>query len=209
MTMVSIGKYGYVNAKVRAMRSYLISSALYQNLMDAKDWHELQSLISQTHFKDCLEKIDIQDESEIERALFWDEIQRLRTIQKSCRGNLGKILALFIERYDLDRLKIILRVWYSKGRYSDQIIEGKITYDFPVDRILGAQELKEIINVLTLTPFAKVLESVSSDFTQKQSPFPLELALDKDYFSRLMKEGESLNNVIVVFLIVLSVLRLI
>lgn len=191
--MASIGKYGYVNAKVRAMRSILLSATLYKNLIAAKDLNELIKLLSQTHFKDRFDQINIQDETEIEHMLLWDEIHRLQMIKKSSRGELCEIIDLFIERYDLYKLKAILRCWYSEGNNADKLIREKIIYDFPIDFILDAKRLDEIIDRLALTPFSRILKKASSDFTQKKSLFPLELALEKDYFSRFIEMGNSLG----------------
>jgi vacuolar-type H+-ATPase subunit C/Vma6 len=191
--MTAIGQYGFINAKVRTMRSYLLTKAIYHNLITAKNHHEMMNVLAPTYFNNIIDELKYQDSLEIEQKFFWEEIRRIFEIKKFSRGTLYKVISLLIERYDIEKLKIILRVWYSNTKNVDGILWKRIIYDFPVDAMLEAKDLKEMIPYLLSTPYGEIVDKFVSEHKEFDNLFYLELLLDQYNFKRLLNAGAELN----------------
>ncbi len=190
--MGSIGKYSYINAKVRAMRSLLLTGSTYRAMTNAGTVAELISILSQTRFQNFLQDLKLEDSDDIEQKLLLQEIRQIQLIQKHAHKDIGHFISNFLERYDAEKLKVLLRYWHRKIRDIPSVIREKIVYDFRVDEILNAERLGEIVVLLAGTPFQKPLSRVADEYRDGKTLFPLELAVDCELFSRLWMGTESL-----------------
>ena len=188
--MASIGKYGFINAKVRAMRSFLLTESIYRTMAGAGNVEELLPILAQTHFRNVIQRLKESDE--IEQELLHEEIRQIRLIQKYCHKNIAKLISLFLERFDCERLKVLLRYWHRKKKSEPPVLRGKIVYELPIDAIVTADTLGEMIVLLEGTPFQNVLSRAAADYQDSKTLFPLELAIDRDFFIRMLNEVESL-----------------
>lgn len=191
--MTSIGTYGFINAKVRAMKSFLLTDSIYRTMAASRSLEELFVVLSQTHFRNMVERVKFKEPLEIELELVSEEIRRLRVIEKNSRGNVRQLVVLFLERYDGDKLKTLLRGWHQREGKEPRVLREKIVYDFPVNAIVSAETLEEIVTLLEGTPFQKVLSREISTYMEHKSLFPLELAIDRDFFARTWEATESLS----------------
>ena len=129
--MSSIGTYALVNAKVRAMRSQFLNESQYRELIDTKSLREFWSLLSRTRYASLVEKVNYQEPAQVEISFLLAEVQQLRQIRKYCRKKTMEIINRLMERYDGEKLKIILRSWYRQGRGADAIFPRADPYGFP------------------------------------------------------------------------------
>ena len=189
----SIRTYGFINAKVKTMRSFLLTTAIYRTMVAAKDVNEILSILSQTHLRDVVGRLKSQGAEELEQELLRDQINRLREIEKFSQGLPKQVVFHLLERYDGEKLKVLLRVWHRKEKPEPQVVHEKIVYDLPVGDIASAESLGEIVTLLEGTPFGEVLGKVASVYRERKTLFPLELALDRDLFGRLWETTKSLS----------------
>lgn len=55
--MCELAKYSFINAKIRAMLSYLITPALFSRILDSKDSYEVMELLKDSpYYKDIVER---------------------------------------------------------------------------------------------------------------------------------------------------------
>jgi V/A-type H+-transporting ATPase subunit C len=193
--MASVGTYGFINAKVRAMRSYLLSALVYRSLAASKDIKDLFSLLSQTRYRKLVEELGSQTIEDLERALFWEEIEQLRIIEKFSKGRSRTVIRLFLERYDSERVKKLLRVWHSQDIRKPDEFKQQIVFDLPVDQLLSTSSLSDWVDLLDGTPFKKVIEQEVPVYEEHKNLFRLEIALDRDYYGRLWKMIGSLSGI--------------
>ena len=191
--MTKIGTYGFLNAKVRAMRSFLLSSRIYRSLIEARDLNEMSSILSQTIYQDTLRNSDQKDPIEIEQILLYEEIVRLKKIEKYSSHYPKQIVRWFLERYDCEKLKILLRLWHRKVQGETEFLQLRILYDFPVKEILSAQNLSDIVLLLIDTPFLKLLAKTVTLYNEKRTLFPIELSLDKFMFDSILNVIKTAN----------------
>ena len=182
--MTSIHTYGQVNAKVRTLRSFLLTDSIYRSLAAAQNQSEILSILSQTKFHHFVNRIDQNDPFHIENELVIEEISRIKTIEKECQGIVKEVISLYLERYDFEKLKILLRIWHRKSEITPPIIHQKIVYNFPSQAIIEAADLNDIANLLINTPFYKIIVDSVDYYNEKKTLFYIEIALDKDFYQR-------------------------
>jgi V/A-type H+-transporting ATPase subunit C len=191
--MSSIGTYALVNAKVRAMRSQFLNESQYRELIDTKSLREFWSLLSRTRYASLVEKVNYQEPAQVEISFLLAEVQQLRQIRKYCRKKTMEIINRLMERYDGEKLKIILRSWYRQGRGADAIFPEPILTDFPIRKLVESKNIHEFILSLEGSVFQRVLISVQRDYIETKSLFPLELAIDRHIYQRLLDMKSFLN----------------
>lgn len=191
--MESVRQYGFINAKIRAMKSEFLSDAAYRAMAALKEIRELFSYLSQTRYREMAENIEPKTPETLERALFWEEIRRLKIIEEFSKAGTKKILNLFLERYEAEKLKTILRCWHSSEKDAGYLIREPICYSYPVDSLLSSKNLDEFVKLLEGTPFQSTLKDRQPVYEEKKSLFPIEVALDQTVFERLWKASGSLS----------------
>ena len=122
--MIAIRRYGLINAKIRTMRSFLLSESALLKMAEAQNLHEIFQLLSQSHLKEWLEEIDEESPELFESALLISEVERLKAIHKRSVGTLRHLISLFLDRYEGDRLKILLRAWHVHKKVSNANINN-------------------------------------------------------------------------------------
>ena len=180
--MSSIGTYGFINAKVRTMRSFLISPSMYLEMIEARDLKTLHAMLGDTPYKDVLKIEDAEDLETLESLLMMAEVQRLNVIAKYSKKESHHLIQLLLERFDNEKIKILLRFWHAGKKQVSPLWQNKILYALPPDALLSAKHFSEFLLLLQGTPFQEALSKAASQYDEKKSLFPLELALDKRMF---------------------------
>lgn len=190
--MRELSTYSFINAKIRAMMSFLISGNLFSRMLEAEDLYKAIEILKESPYhKEAAESLpkEITDLRIIEKQFIKNDLGIYRKIYKSLPGKTEKDLAgLFIEKYELEQLKVALRIWNKKTPVDvdEFILEGKISFDIDYKKIIYAPNIEEIILLLDDTPYKKPLLSARGKFKETGSSFYLEASLDMDYYHRLI-----------------------
>jgi len=191
--MSAIGTYGFVNAKVRAMRSYLLGPSRYHHLAESKDYAGLISGLAETAYKADIDRYDTDEPEDMEAVLFRHEVDRLQTIHKNCKGNLRRFMSLLLERYETERLKSLLRIWHKKLPDVPDHLRLPVLFPIHAEEITDIDNYSGLIRLWAGTPCEPVLRDQQAAYEKKQSLFPVELALDRDIFQRIRQANTELN----------------
>ncbi|MFA4992089.1 MAG: V-type ATPase subunit [Candidatus Omnitrophota bacterium] len=196
--MRELAKYAFSNAKIRAMLSNLISPEMFSCLLDSKDVYDLLGALKETQYKDIAEGLsgEIKDLRVIEKLFLKKDIEVYRKAYESLSTRREKELAaLFIQRYELEELKVVLRLWHKKAPVNaeDYLSGERISFDIDFEKILYSQTIEEIIILLDHTPYKGPLLSAREKFKERNSSFYLEASLDADYYRRLIAAVERLS----------------
>nr|MBU1328964.1 V-type ATPase subunit [Candidatus Omnitrophota bacterium] len=199
--MRELATYSFINAKIRAMISFLISQDLFSRMLEAEDVYEAMELLKESpYYKNAIESIpkEISDFRIIEKRFIKNDLGIYRKIYKSAPGKTEKeLMSLFIEKYELEQLKTALRIWNKKTPIDadDFILGEKISFDIDYKKIIYAPNIEEIILLLEDTPYRKPVLRSRDRFKEKGSTFYLEASLDIDYCQRMLSCAESLSPV--------------
>ncbi|MCX7927778.1 MAG: V-type ATPase subunit [Candidatus Omnitrophica bacterium] len=197
--MRELAKYSFANAKIRAMLSRILDSTTLQQLRRVKDIYELVDSLTQTHYQEVLRSIDWGnfDITDLERRLIRYAIARFRRVYTAINGSVEKVLVnLLLQRYELEELKVILRIWHKKlsVNIEDYLIGEDLGAHLQPHKLLACASLEEIIVLLDETPYKKPLINARNNYKVHNSIFYIEAALDVDYYRRLWQCVDKLSN---------------
>jgi V/A-type H+-transporting ATPase subunit C len=189
--MRELAKYSFVNAKIRAMLSYLISPGLFSRLLETKDITEAIGELKNTPYKNILKDINTSDIDlrELEKDLLRNDLAIYGKIYQALSTKTEKeFVRLLIQRYELEELKVILRIWHKKIPVvaDEYLLQEKVAFEIDFKKILSSQNIEEVILFLDHTPYKNPLMKAKEKFKEKGSTFYLEVALDVDYYQRLI-----------------------
>jgi len=191
--MQQLVKYSFANAKIRAMLSYLLEPAVFSLLLETKDIYDLFEALKKTPYREIIEKVDQDnfDLRKLEKELVQADIAAYRKVYGALSTQHEKqFVWLLLARYELENLKVVLRIWYKKTQLdlNDFISERNICSQIDFSMIIRAVTIEEVILLLDQTPYFKPLLKVKDKFKERNSSFYLEAALDFDYYTRLNEQ---------------------
>jgi len=193
--MNDLKKYSFINSKIRALISYLIKPAIFKRCVDAKNIYEIFEILKDTRYGFLMEFLNDFDLKSIEKRLIKEDIDIFFNIYKFIPTKTEKeFMFLLLERYEIDNLKIALRLWRKKELVDldDYMPKRNICFNIDFEKIINAFSLDEIIKVLDNTVYKKVILD-SKEFINK-SLFYLEISLDIDYYKRLFNTINKLSH---------------
>lgn len=121
-----------------------------------------------------------------EKLLIELEIERHRAILRHAKGAVAEFVFALLELYDVGKVERIIRIWSEKAwEERDGIIAETICREIPVEAMLKASGIEEIILLLEETPYRKPLVSAYPRYRRTGKLFTLESAIEIDYYRRL------------------------
>jgi vacuolar-type H+-ATPase subunit C/Vma6 len=183
--MPALARYGFINAKVRAMKSSLLDAPLYRALAAAKDNREFTAILGKTKFHELAGRIHWQNSIPAERDFMVEEIRELQKVEHYSSRSLKPFLSLLLERYEAEKIKTILRLWHDKSGDRGLVIHETIVHDVPMDDMLSAPTLGDVAECLSGTPFHDPLIRHADAYSEKKNLFPVEMAIDRDVMARI------------------------
>ncbi len=189
--MRQLAKYAFANAKIRAMRSFLLEPATFSALLDAADGYECLEILKKTPYQGLLENIKDKgnDLPALEKELVKYDLGIFRKVAETLSSKTEQeFVDLLCQRYELEELKVILRIWHHKlpVNWQDHIVAGRINYDIDFAKLVASQHIEEFILLLDHTPYKKPLLRARQIYKEHNSSFYLEASLDVDYYERLL-----------------------
>jgi V/A-type H+-transporting ATPase subunit C len=198
--MFELKRYAYINARLRARLSNLLTDDFYNRLADCDSLFAAMALLKNTKY-DFLLAIyeDTGDVRACENALYKREVDIYRDLSKKVEESLKPFLHKLTQFYEVDNLKNLLRLWFDhkvRGRdinaYTGYLFREKIEHVLPMDGIINADDMTEIISLLIDTPYMVPVAKGASESLKRDSLFPIELELDKAYYESLWESIETL-----------------
>ncbi|MGE5222078.1 MAG: V-type ATPase subunit [Omnitrophica WOR_2 bacterium] len=198
--MLPTGVFGYaaINARVRAMVSTLLSPQEWVELINASDFPALISLLRRTVYGSYLSQVD---ESELtpRRAVYQIQSQmadNFVTLLRAAPDQTCPLLTQLYREFEVDNLKAVLRGIRS-GASWDQIRYvlfplGEMSV-LPAEEMVQSGSISAAVELLRGTPYYDTLSHAMRRFNIEQSLFPLEVALDLDYWRTIWEEINRLS----------------
>lgn len=187
--MGQLSKYSYTNAKIRAMLSYLIEPAVFDQLQEAKDMEVVLQGLGKTSYRELIAKhAGEPDLAQLESDLLKNDISiHQRVVTAMTTAVEKRLVNTLLERYEIEQLKVVLRIWHKKAPVNlrDYLLNVKISHEIDYEKIVNAPNIEEIILLLDGTPYMKPLLNARDRYKTKGSVFYLEVALDIDFYERL------------------------
>jgi V/A-type H+-transporting ATPase subunit C len=195
--------YGYINARVRAMKGRLLSRETLYELLAARDLAAFADTLGSTDFgKDLGEAFSRVPRtlglSAVEEGLRRNLCRTSAKLLTFADGRAGELLSVILEHWDLENIKAVLRGKHTRLSQSD-ILSGVVPAgrldEARISELAEAEDAKAVADMLATwrSPFARPLTKALSAYAQDNSLANLELALDRFYVSaglETVKKGD-------------------
>jgi len=185
--MKGLGRYAYINAKLRARLSLFLTAEQLRQLAAAADLETLYGMLAQTRYGAVARELShTEDMISIEFRLLLDELATYQMVLGHVRGVPKLIVETMMSRHEVDKLKVLLRLWHTKDPRAEHLAyPGLICYSLPAESIRNARSVDELVTLLDGTPYARPLGLAAPAYAAHGNLFYLESALDVDYYGRL------------------------
>lgn len=196
--MLELAKYSFVNAKIRALLSFLLDSSVLARLSEANNIHAIFDTLKNTAYKGIAEKVltGYIDLEAVEKELLENDLRIYKKVHKMIDSSAEKqFVSILIDRYEIEEIKTVIRAWHKRipVDLKDYIFDEKANYNINFEKIISSQTIEEIILLLDHTPYKQALMLAKDKFKEKKAPFYLEAALDRDYYKRLLDAAEKFS----------------
>ncbi len=194
-------KYGYPNAKTRALRGKLLSSEDRQYLTEARDIKTFLSYLATTNYGPYIPDRFVSlghPLSGLERSLALALMKDYAKCIKALTGKKEKdvILALY-SRFEAQNLKILLKTIHAKidrQRVLHLLYPlGNLT-KIDWKGLWQAKSIKEVASLLVPYPFGNAITRALPSYEAQAGLFPLEMAVDIASFRNIEEALFRLKN---------------
>lgn len=196
MARVDLSDYGYVNARVRGMRSHLLTKDFFMRLVEAPDSEAVQSLLEQTIYRREVSEAFLLDpvRPDYDRALSLNLVAAFRKVHEATGGEAHRLVSILLSRYDVQNIKTVLRG--KKGNATPSEITSLLVPvgDLRMDKLEHMAQQREIKDVISYMndqqlKYALPLAAAYPAYQKKEYDLSvLEIALDRYTFEQAARE---------------------
>lgn len=186
--LFAAARYGYSNAKIRALRGSKLTTQDHHFLMAAKDLSSGLSYLGTTSYNSCLPDPErtIVKLSSLERQLARPLMDHYSKVVHSLPGAKERelILALF-RRFEAENLKIVMRALFahiSRDAVSHLLYPLGQLSNLDWDTLWACTSIHELLEHLRPGVFGRSLQHALPQLEAQGRLFPLEMALDFSCF---------------------------
>jgi len=182
----------YVNARVRARRAVLFSDDEYRKLVRMST-PEIARYMEESEYDREINELGTRHSGVdlIEYALNRNLARHFNDLLSFSEGQLHELIARYLRKFDAMNVKTVMRGIYSEASRdaieSDLIRAGEFN-DRMYDRLLEAATIEDVITTLEGTIFGEPLEAAFEEFEDEGVLVPLENAVDRTFYEKLLEE---------------------
>jgi V/A-type H+-transporting ATPase subunit C len=198
----AIRKYAFINAKLRARISKLLPDSLLVQMAGAYSLQEALSFLRDTPYgilDDIYRKTGDLKLGELE--LLRNEIRVFTEVEKYVQEDTLSIVQALLSLYEIENLKNAIRIFFDrKLRHREvdtavfYLLRDTILHDIPIDLIINAENLEEVVKALEATPYAHIIDKYGQTIIRDGSLFRVEIAFDHYYYTSLISAAEKLDS---------------
>jgi V/A-type H+-transporting ATPase subunit C len=189
-----LAKYSFINAKLRARISKILSESQFTQLARAPSLEAALALLRDTPFAGQEETYSATgDLKPAERELLRDEIELYRNLKRHLHPGSVELVDALLLRFEIDNLKNAIRVYFDRSvrhrpaeASAHYILYDHIVHDLPIDIIVNARNFDEIAGVCEGTPYSQIIRKYSHTVESESSLFRMEIAFDHHYYRNLL-----------------------
>jgi len=197
MAKDGVSAYAAINARVRAMYSDLLSPQDLGRLSDAPDVLNLVGQLKHTAYGPYLDSL--KDRDFIPRRIILQIKGKLadayHTVIYTAPEYTRPFLIQFYRYFEVENLKAVLRgimMDPSWDHVRDVLFPIGSMTTLPLQAMVETGNIVAAVDLLDNSPYADTLSFAMKRYTVEQSLFPLEVALDLNYWRQLWKEAKQL-----------------
>ena len=193
--------YAFINAKLRTRISKILPEEFIRQLIHSRSLAESVQMLAETDFHP-VQRIYEQtgDIKMAELELLSKELEIYLELEKLLEEDVRGFVQALAERFEIEVLKNAIRLWFDakiRGRSIENaggyLLRKPIHHSIDLDGIINADTLERVGDLLERTPYAGIVREQAARVIEGASLFPLELALDRSLYARMVEAAESLK----------------
>jgi V/A-type H+-transporting ATPase subunit C len=187
--------FPYVNARVRAMRSRLLTPAQIEDLIALPSMAAFIQALGATPYSGSLQEALVRYDGvrAVDDALARDFQRTTRRILEFADGPAQKLITIFLLRWDLANLRAIIRGKHA-GRSAEEILgailpAGTLS-EVALQEMAGHPTIGALAGTLDLLghPFAAALAEGTTGYAKTNDLLALELQLERAYVAHVLRK---------------------
>lgn len=203
MTYTASSKYGvedtespnfeYVSARVRARKAQLFDEDDYRKLVRMSP-NEIARYMEENGYDREINRLGARHSGVdlIEYALYNNMSETFHDIVGWSKGSLRKLVVSYLRKYDAWNVKTVIRGVYTDATEdeirTDLIPAGELSED-DLDAAINSESVKQAVEALADTAFGDALEEALRDYKDEGVLLPLENAVDRVFYRRLLADA--------------------
>lgn len=192
--------YGYINARIRGMKTKLLGPEFFAEALEASDFRAFVSVLGQSRYMHALEEAQsrYQGLRAVDDALARDFFATTRSLLTAADGAPGQLMELLLLRYDRENVKTIARAKHA-GKSLEEIL-GSL---YPagglrpavLEEVAAAPDMAAAAQALALTktPLKTAFAQAVARYQGDGDLYALELAIDRAYYRILLQRLRRTN----------------
>jgi V/A-type H+-transporting ATPase subunit C len=189
-------RYAYLNAKIRALISKMLSAGDYEKILQADTYEEgvrvLITTSTGSQLADLLTKTRI-DLIEVDQALAKVFAKTFRMTCGYTPRKARPFLETYLRKIDLDGLKTVIRAVHNRLRKDEAlrfVISTSEKMSSELTRLLDVQSVTQLVEEVQDSALRGALEKALPLYESSRSTVPLECSLDRFLYSLLWEQIE-------------------
>lgn len=186
--------YGYANARIRGMKSRLITDEQYNRLLKSSDFDDVVAGLGSTAYGRELSEVMIKEAGLIgfDEALRRNVMKAFGLILKITQSEARTLVNVLLGRWDVANIKAVLR-GKNLGASSEAILGSMIPGGEVDESVLlelaAARDVRDCVDMMATMriPYAVPLTGAFPEYAAKRNLAVLEIALDKFFYERSFK----------------------
>ncbi|MHA1644400.1 MAG: V-type ATPase subunit [Candidatus Freyarchaeota archaeon] len=183
--------YAQVNAKVRALKSYLLSVGDYEKLVQATNIDDVIRILGATRYAEQITQMELRppyDLLQIDRVLSEGFLKVFDLVMRSSSGKTKEFLKLYKEKFYYDNLKVIIGAVINKTPKQTAMqyivsVSPKEVDEYNV--LLDSQNINQLIGQVRNRKAREALRAALPQYESLKTPLILESALDNEIHRQL------------------------
>ena len=200
MRKSSVSEYGFINAKLRARISNILTDDFKRLLINSADIEEAVIILGDNDFSSASEiwksTADIQS---VEFELFKSYVSSYKLVMKNTDGELNSFVNILTIKPEIDNIKTAIRLWYG-SKIRKRPVSYKASYLYK-ERIYENIDWSMLINAVSWEDITIVFsETIYKDIFDKDliidsnnGLFKIETELDRLYYRHIIENSSKLK----------------
>jgi len=192
MSIRSANEYGFVNARIRGMKSRFISIGVYESLIQVNSYPDFIKILSGTYYGSVIAKHSptaVPSPDELALILSQDFVNVSANLSRSLTGKVRKFTDTFLEMFFAESIKSIIRGIHV-GLETDEILRFSVpssSADMSLfQTLVNASSVNKMIDLLPQWDLKVALLTRFPSYQEFDSTAPLEVAVEEWYLRKVV-----------------------
>ncbi|MBN2373602.1 V-type ATPase subunit [bacterium] len=179
--------YSYINAKVRSLKSRLLSRADFENMALLSGLAGICEYLKTTSYGNRWDQFPSSFDGLI--LMYYEDLfDCYQKVINVLTGSRKRFIQHLYQRYETENLKLVLRLVHRGqpgNEHAHLLLPIKKHQTFLPEDLFQAKNIKEIPDRLHKTWYCDTLKNTLHRYEKERMTFPLEMALDLAYYNHL------------------------